>query len=64
MAKFRVIGRANALDSELSRFYTGRRCHVGHLAERYTTSGNCVECDRRRATNNMRKYRRKLKANK
>ena len=61
MKKLRIVDRPFAHDMELPRFYTGKRCRFGHLAERYTTSGNCVECDARRATRNQQKYRHKLK---
>lgn len=27
-----------------SRFYTGKPCKKGHLAERYVTNGGCVMC--------------------
>jgi hypothetical protein len=27
-------------------YYTGKVCKVGHLAERQTLNGNCMECSR------------------
>lgn len=27
-----------------TRYFTGRPCIHGHVAERYTSSGNCIEC--------------------
>ncbi len=62
MAKFPVIDRWTAYQRENTRFYTGKRCRFGHLSERYVTSGNCVECDKRRSTRNQQKYRAKMKA--
>lgn len=31
------------------RYNTGKPCQNGHLAERYSSNGECVECARRRA---------------
>lgn len=30
----------------LPRYFTGKICNRGHLSERYTSDGNCVECIR------------------
>lgn len=29
----------------LSRYFTGRPCKYGHIVERYSNTGVCVECD-------------------
>jgi hypothetical protein len=39
-----VISRDAAYSAGLARFFTGDVCLHGHLAERYTVSGSCVEC--------------------
>lgn len=59
MAKLKVLARTDAAAAGIGKFYTGKRCRFGHLAERFVSSGNCVECDRRRATRNQQKYRAK-----
>ena len=40
------IEREDAQARELTRYYTGRPCKHGHVAERYTQNGMCVECQR------------------
>jgi hypothetical protein len=40
------ISRADAAAFGLKRYYTGKRCQNGHDAERRTSSGRCVECER------------------
>lgn len=44
------ILRGAARKQALDRYFTGRPCVRGHLAERYTKTGQCVQCeaDRRR----------------
>ena len=39
-----IITRKEALELGLSKYYTGKPCKHGHLSERYTKSGACVEC--------------------
>jgi hypothetical protein len=39
-----IISRKAAHAAGLKRFYTGKPCIQGHLGERYTSSGNCIEC--------------------
>lgn len=38
--------REEAIDSGEVFFYTGLPCRNGHIAKRYTTSGQCIECAR------------------
>jgi hypothetical protein len=40
--------RAAALG--LTHYFTGEPCRHGHIAERYTNSGNCLECNHARVT--------------
>jgi hypothetical protein len=42
-----IISKQAALAAGLKRFMTGRACRNGHVAERYVSSGACVECDRK-----------------
>lgn len=39
-----IISKATALARGLPRYFTGRPCRRGHIAERYTLSLACVEC--------------------
>lgn len=38
------ISRQEAKVAGLNKFYTGRPCKYGHIAERHTSSSNCVVC--------------------
>lgn len=46
-----VLSRSEARAAGLARFYTGKPCRYGHVAERYTCSGKCSECQRRLSAN-------------
>lgn len=39
-----VIERGEAKTQALRRYFTGRPCQKGHISERYTSSGTCIEC--------------------
>jgi hypothetical protein len=41
--------REEAAQRGLSRFWTGRACKSGHVAERYASNGQCVQCNYDRA---------------
>jgi hypothetical protein len=43
---FEIIKRATARNKNLVRYFTGKPCRKGHIAERYAESGICVECNR------------------
>lgn len=36
--------RRAAIDAGSRRYYTGRPCKWGHLAERYTSTNGCMDC--------------------
>jgi hypothetical protein len=38
------IGREEAKSRGLKRYFTGRPCLRGHISERYSPNGYCVEC--------------------
>ena len=40
----KLISRKEAFDLKLKRFFTGRECKRGHLAQRFVSTGNCVAC--------------------
>lgn len=39
-----IVNRKQARALGLSKFFTGRPCKNGHVAERYTQSGTCKDC--------------------
>src|SRR3990167_6062380 len=41
-----VVSRHEAIGQNLPRFFTGRPCRRGHLAERRVDGGHCIECQR------------------
>lgn len=59
----RRISRKEALARGLTRFYTGKPCRKGHVAERLTSCNACYECkkskNRRWAAENPEKIREK-----
>ncbi len=40
----KIIRRKDALRLGLSRYFTGKVCRAGHLVERSTANGHCLEC--------------------
>jgi hypothetical protein len=53
-----IISRAEAKAKGLNRYFTGKPCKHGHVAERVVFNGACVECERAA----VRKYRLKKRA--
>lgn len=41
-----LISRADALSAGMTRFFTGRPCKYGHIAERRSSNSVCLECKR------------------
>jgi hypothetical protein len=39
-----VITRKEALERRLPTYWTGKRCHAGHLAKRYVDNYGCATC--------------------
>ena len=46
----KIISRDAAHAAGLSKYFTGRPCRRGHVAERYVSMGGCLDCLRRKAT--------------
>lgn len=44
-----IITRTEASEKELTRFFTGKPCKHGHVSERHTKSGTCIECGNARS---------------
>lgn len=56
------IKQREALELGLTRFYTGKKCIHGHDSQRYTISGECVQCNNDRARRQQQLRSEKLKA--
>lgn len=41
-----IISRNDARARGLTRYFTGKPCERGHIAERYVATPNCVECQK------------------
>lgn len=46
----KIISGSEARRLGLKRYFTGKPCKKGHVAERYADKGMCVECEKERAT--------------
>lgn len=44
MKELKIVTRKEAFKKVLKKYYTGIPCKNGHLAEKHTKSGACVEC--------------------
>jgi hypothetical protein len=53
-----IISRAEAKAKGLKRYFTGKPCKHGHVAERQVFNATCVECERTA----LKRYREKLAA--
>jgi len=52
----------DALTSNTKFYYTGRPCKRGHIANRYTHGGSCVECVEHRSKNRTKEQRNQIVA--
>ncbi len=43
-----IVTRTEAKERGLARYFTGKPCPHGHVAERWAITSRCVECDRKR----------------
>ena len=46
MKKKKILLRGDAMAQGKSVYFTGKPCKKGHIVQRYTTSGGCLECIR------------------
>jgi len=46
MAKsiYKIVLRKEAITNNMKTYFTGKHCKHGHIAERYTKTGNCSVC--------------------
>lgn len=56
-----IITRAQAKAAGLTRYFSGKVCPRGHIAERFVCSYNCVECHEDWKRENPDKYRAAIK---
>lgn len=47
-AGLQIVSRSEARAASLKRYFTGRPCPSGHVSERQTSNGTCLECHRLR----------------
>jgi hypothetical protein len=45
-AALKYLSRKEALEKNLPRYFTGQQCPRGHISERKTKKGLCVECEK------------------
>ena len=60
----RFIGRYQARVEGKPRYFTGRPCGKGHIAERRVSDTNCIECANEKTKTWKRRNRDKLNAQK
>lgn len=39
-----IVTRSQAIIRGMKRYFSGRKCIRGHMGDRYTSGGRCVEC--------------------
>ena len=52
-----IVTRKEAKERGLARYFTGKPCPHGHVAERWASTSSCVECDRKYREANPEKER-------
>jgi len=52
-----IVTRKEAKERWLPRYFTGKPCPHGHVAERWASTNSCVECDRKYREANREKMR-------
>jgi hypothetical protein len=55
----KIITRTDARSAGLKRYWTGEKCHQGHLAERRISDHGCTECSRLKAASPKERDRRR-----
>lgn len=54
----KTISRRKAINLRLPKYYTGKPCINGHIAERYTEARSCVRCVIERVNRSREKMKR------
>ena len=52
-----IVTRKEAKERGLARYFTGKPCPHGHVAERWASTSRCVECERKYREANREKIR-------
>ena len=53
--------RGEAITLKAGKYYTGIRCKYGHLSERRTETGSCIECHNVRQNLERQKIRESIR---
>ena len=56
----RKLTRKNAKSIGLKRYFTGKKCLYGHIAERDVLKADCIECQKSRIKLFYKKNREKI----
>lgn len=51
-----IVSWSEARKQKLKKYFTGKPCNKGHIAERFSCNGVCVECHLIRSKKTHRKY--------
>jgi len=60
----KIITRKEAKSQGLSRYFTGKPCCNGHVAERQTSKGGCIDCKKQWEKENSQYYKEYWSKNK
>ena len=58
-ARMKIVTRATAIALGLKRYFSGKPCMNGHVAERLVSNSSCVECEAERNRSTHRKESRR-----
>lgn len=57
-----ILTQREAAQRGLNKFYTGKQCKHGHDSERWTISGECVQCNVERVYRRRKEMAQLLRA--
>ena len=57
-----LISRKQAAAEGKIKYFTGKSCKYGHVAERYVSIGKCVECNKIQSKNNQDEFKKLINA--
>ncbi len=61
MTDLKIISRREAAKNSLLKYYTGKACLRGHIAERYVKSATCTECNKQNCKKYYEQYFKEIK---
>lgn len=56
-----ISNRQKAKEAGKVTYYSGSECPQGHVAERYTSNGTCVECAKKQSASRCEYYKKRYK---